>query len=264
MEKHTSKTESGHAATIDERSIPFKPRAALLLDVLPAASPKSTQVNPPAKPDESPQEMLQGLLMRTEASANRTKISRMKWQVAALVLVMLFVPAIAVTFWLQIQTASSGSQLASLEMENISLKNQINTAGLQITGLKSELDTQLNRNIELVGEIAKLKSLKHPLSPAPAVAVAAAAPVAVKTQKNPTPLISTKQPEIKSPALDTSRIEAIRNGKYPSGATRDELKTVLGEPDRIYKSARYEQWVYFGKKTARFWFIGNWLVQAQT
>lgn len=258
MEKHTSQNKPGQVATIDERSIPFKPRAALLLDVLPASSPKAAGIKTQPSSDDSPEEMLQELLMRTETSAQRTQVSRIKWQLATLVLAMLLVPAIAVTIWLQIETGSTGSQRASLEMENKSLKEQINTAGLQINGLKSEFDTQLNRNLELAGEIAKLKSLKQPSSLAPV-----AVPVA-DTQKNiSTPQIASAPLASTQPSQDSSRIEAIRNGKYPSGATRDELKAVLGEPDRIYKSARYEQWVYFGRKTARFWFIGNWLVQAE-
>ena len=259
MEKHTSQNKSGQTATIYERSIPFRPRAALLLDILPSERTKAIATKPVTGPDESSQEMLQGLLMRTEASAQRTQSSRMKWQLATLALAMLLASMLIVTAWLHIETSTTGTQKARLEMENQTLKEQMNTAGIQINGFKGELDTLLNRNLELAGEISKLKPQNQPATVIPSAAITRQEQ-RVSGQNRQTGVSNASV--VMGQPLDSGRIEAIRKGTFPNGASRDELKAVLGQPDRIYKSGRYEQWVYFGRKPGRFWFIGQWLVQS--
>jgi hypothetical protein len=83
------------------------------------------------------------------------------------------------------------------------------------------------------------------------------------TSNFPSPAESSyaKATAVAEQALDAGRIEAIRKGTFPKGAAKGELIAALGEPDRIYKSRGYEQYVYFDKKPGRVWFIGNWLVQ---
>jgi hypothetical protein len=131
----------------------------------------------------------------------------------------------------------TGAQQAGLQAENRSIKEKFNVAGTQIAGLKGEIEILLNRNIELAGENSQLKSLKKSvIVPAPVVT-------------------ETIQP------AENPRIEAIRKGTYPEGTTKDELISALGEPDRVYKSEKYEQLVYFGKKPGRFWFADKWLVR---
>jgi len=239
-------TADGEKARQENQVGHFKPQPSAPPDIKPI---KSAIPAEPAQ-SESSEGMLHQLLMTTEASAERTQSSRRKWQLTSLMLAMLFVPAVAVTGWLYVETNVTGKQRGRLQMENQSLKEQLNTAGTQITGFKNETEALLSRNIELNNENTKLKSQSSmPEAIAPAV----------KMDQRPVALNIVAA----SPALipDAGRIEAIKKGKYPSGTTRAELITVLGEPDRVYKARGYEQLVYFGHKPRRFWFIGNWLVE---
>jgi chorismate mutase len=229
----------------------FRPKATLLLDVLPAQGAKTVDGKQSGAIAEKPEESLQQLLMNTETSARRTQSAKVKWQLASLVLGMLLAATVVIIGWLYFEMNITRTQRSRLAMENQSLKEQLSTTGAQITGFKGEMEALLSRNLELANENAQNKSQRKALpvtSPAVAVKVmqksvaAEAAPAAGKTP-------------------DASRIEAIRKETYPKGATRQELTAVFGEPDRIYKSRGYEQYVYFDKKPARFWFFANCLVQ---
>lgn len=216
----------------------FNPKATLLLNVLPADTGKNA-VEPvkkqqTSKHEESPEKLLQGLLLNTEASAERTQFAKRKWQLASLLTGMLLIAAVAIIGWLYLETSTTGTLRVRLEVENQSLREQVNLAGSQITGLKNEMEALLNRNIELVTENAKLKS--QYVSPVTA---------------------ASRQ----SASVDASRIDAMRKGTYSNGATKAELIAAMGEPDRIYNARGYEQLVYFGKKPGRFWLIGGHVVQ---
>ena len=238
---------------IDSDTTPFRPRAMLLLDIVPAQGVKTadTDKKKAGVMVQSPEESMQQLLINTEASARRTQSAKVKWQLASLVLGMLLAATVVIISWLYFEMNMTGTQRGRLAMENQSLKEQLNTVGAQITGFKGEMEALLSRNLELANENAQIKSQrKAPPVASPAVAVKV-------TQKSVT--VETAPAARQTP--DTSRVEAIRKGTYPKGATKEELTAVLGEPDRIYKSRGYEQYVYFGQKPARFWFFGNCLVQ---
>jgi regulator of replication initiation timing len=238
MENQAGNTsEQTQAGQTQSRSMPLRPQKA-------------------SQASSDKEGMLQQLLVTTETSASRIQSSIRKWQFLSLVLSMLVIPAVILIVWLSADSNAAREQRGRLETENQSLKNQINTANAQIDGAKNEVETLLNRNIELVQENAKLKSKNNP--------TAANAPIAtVKTeQKAGQPIPDeTKIVANATPDLDEGRIDKIRKGKYPSGTTRAELVAVLGEPNRIYTNRGYEQLVYFGRKPGRFWFVGNWLVQ---
>jgi regulator of replication initiation timing len=197
------------------QSQPFNPKATLLLDVLPAEG-----VKPAAN---TPEKLLQGLLLNTEASAERTQFSKRKWQLVSLLTGMLLIAAVAIIGWLYLETSAAAMLRSRLEVENQSLREQTNLAGSQITELKSEMETLLNRNTELTTENAKLKSQN-------------ASPMASK------PAATSKQSASK-------------------GATKEELVAAMGEPDRVYNTRGYEQLVYFGKKPGRFWLIDGHVVR---
>jgi len=229
------------------QSSPFKPKATLLLDILPADGVKTN------KPSESSEELLQQLLMNTEASAQRTEFAKRRWQLASLLSGMLLVATIVVIGLLYVETNATRTPRGQVQTENQALKEQLNAANVQTTGLKGQVDTLLNRNIELVSENSQLKS--QSIAP-----IATASVGAVKVvQRSAEGASSTVA--VVGQAVDTSRVEAIRKGTYPNGTTKAELIAALGEPDRVYKSRNYEQLVYFNRKPGRFWFIGNWLVQ---
>jgi regulator of replication initiation timing len=204
------------------------------LDVLPAESVKPAA----SKPGESPEKLLQGLLSNTKASAEWTQLAKRKWQLVSLLTGTLLIAAVIIIGWLYLETSATATLQGRLQVENQSLREQANLVGAQITGLKSEMEALLNRNIELATENAKLKSQNA--SPA------ASRPAAVSRQ---------------SASVDASRIDAMRKGTYSNGATKAELIAAMGEPDRVYNARGYEQLVYFGKKPGRFWLIGEHVVQ---
>ena len=211
------------------QSQPFNPKATLLLDVLPAEDVKPAA----SKPGKSPGKLLQGFLPNTEASAKRTQFTKRKWQVVSLSTGILLIAAVAIIWWLYLETSAMATLRSRLEVENQSLREQTNLAGSQITELKSEMEALLNRNTELVTENAKLKSQN-------------ASPVASRPAAAP---------------VDASRVAAIKKGTYFNGATKAELVAAIGEPDRVYNALDYEQLIYFGKKPGRFWLIDGHVVR---
>jgi transcriptional regulator with GAF, ATPase, and Fis domain len=206
-------------AKTKHQSQPFNPKATLLLDVLPAAS----------KPVESPEK----LVSNTEASAERTSFTKIKWQLVSLLTGIPLIAAVAIIGWLYLGTSATATLQGKLEAENQSLREQLTLAGVQITALKNDMEALLSRNTELATENEKLKS------------------------QNASPAMASRQ----SAPLDASRIGAIRKGTYSNGTTKAELIAAMGEPDRVYNARGYEQLVYFGKKPGRFWLIDGRVVQ---
>lgn len=238
MENQTKNTSVAEQTVDKNQYQTFNPKATLLLNVLPADAGKTAvepmkKQTPASKPQESPGKLLQGLLLNTESSAEKTPFVKRKWQLVSLLTGILFVMAAAMVVWLALDASATGTQQSKLETENQSLKEQVNLAGSQITGLKNDMEALLNRNIELVTENTKLKS--QDITPAAAASS-------------------------KSASVDASRVEA-KKGTYLSGATKAELIAAMGEPDRVYNARGYEQLVYFGKKPGRFWLTGGHVTQ---
>ena len=228
MEDQTKNTSFAEQTVDKNQYQAFNPKATMHLDVLPTEAGKAA-VEPMKKqtPAGRPEKLLQGLLSNTEASAERTLFTKRKWQLVSLVTVILFVMAAAAVIWLTLETSATGTRL---EIENQSLREQLNLAGTQITGLKTDMEALLNRNIELVAENAKLKS--QGITPAAAASS-------------------------KTASANAGRVEATKL----KGATKTELIEAMGEPDRVYNARGYEQLVYFGKKPGRFWLTGGRVVQ---
>lgn len=235
MENQTKNTAIAEQTVDKNQYQTFNPKATLHLDVLPTEAGKTAvepmEKTPTSKPEESPKKSLQGLSLNTESSAERPHLAQKKWQLVSLLTGILFVTAAAIVVWLALELSATRTQQGRLEAENQSLREQLNLAGSQITGLKNEAEVLLNRNIELT--TGNVKSKPQGITP-----VAAASH--------------------KSASVDTSQGEATKNLK---GATKAELIAAMGEPDRIYNARGYEQLVYFGKKPGRFWLTGGHVVQ---
>jgi regulator of replication initiation timing len=247
MDNQAKNTGLAEQAVDKKQYQPFAPKATLLLNVLPADAGK-TAVEPMKKPpadkhEESPEKLLHGLLMNTEASAERTQFAKRKWQLVSLLTGMLLIAAIAIIGWMSLESGSLAEQRVRIESENQSLREQITLAGSQITGLKTEMEALLNRNIELLTENTKLKSQ----------AITPAAASSKSKSSNSSRQLSS---------IDAGRISEMKKGIYSNGATKEELVSAMGEPDRVYNARGYEQLVYFGKKPGRFWLIGGHIVQA--
>jgi len=229
MENHTKNTAIAEQTVDKNQYQTFNPKATMLLNVLPTEAGKATvepmkKQTPASKPEESREKLLHGLSLNTETSAERTLFTKRKWQLVSLLTGILFVTAAVTVIWLTLETSATGTRL---EAENQSLREQLNLAGSQITGLKNDMEA-------LVTENAKLKSQ--------GITTIAAA-------------------SSKSASVNASRVEAMRKGTYSKGATKAELIAAMGEPDRVYNARGYEQLVYFGKKPGRFWLTGGHVVQ---
>ena len=144
MENQTKNASFAEQTVVDSKQYQtFNPKATLLLDVLPAEAGKTAvepmkKQTPASKPEESSEKLLQGLLLNTEASAERTPLAQRKWQLVSLLTGILFVMAAAIVVWLALEVSATRTQQGRLEAENQSLREQLNLAGSQITGLKNE------------------------------------------------------------------------------------------------------------------------------
>ena len=122
------------------RSSKFKSRPPLLLDIESEQPDNPVEAKHAGGAGESSEELLQQLLVNTETAAQRTQSAKDKWQLTALVLTMLLVSAIVVIAWLSFGVSSAGSLKGRLQVESQSLKEKLNTANVQITGMKGEIE----------------------------------------------------------------------------------------------------------------------------
>ncbi len=163
MENQTKNTGFAEQTVDTNQYQAFNPKATLLLNVAPSDNRKTVvepmkKQTPASKPEESPEKLLQELSLNTEPSPEKTSFAKRKWQLISLLTGILFITAAAMVVWLALETSTTRTQQARLEAENQSLREQVNLAGSQITGLKNDVESLLNRNIELTTENAKLKS----------------------------------------------------------------------------------------------------------
>lgn len=260
METTTKKNGAAKIETAEVKTyqtIAFKPRPTLLLDVLPEGDFQTESIKPGeqtagqdagGRAGDDPQEMLGTLLRNAETCALRTQRAKMRWQLAVLVMGTLLVPAGLLIGLMTYEKNIGVTQKGRLEMENQTLKSRVNSAGVQIDGLKREIENLKKRNAES--------------SVAPRSFATVAAPAAsINEEQKPTEN-NRQQAAAAGQVIDMGRVEAIKKGKYPMGASKTELMAVLGQPDRTYAARNYEQLLYFGQKPGRFWFIGGYLVQA--
>ncbi len=254
MSKETGVAKIKTAEVKTHQTTAFRPKPTLLLDVLPEDNmtnwpPAAVQKDgtKPADNQEKPDQILAQLLENAETFAQRTQSSKMRWQLATLVMGILLVPAILLIGLMSREMTVGGIKKGQMAMEYQMLKSQVNSADIQVGGLKKEIENLKKRNAE---------AAVVPRS------FAAAAIPAASTRKEPKPVENNRhQAAAAEQVIDTSRIDAIKKGKYPMGASKTELMAALGHPDRVYSARNYEQLLYFGRKPGRFWFIGGYLVQ---
>jgi len=85
----------------------------------------------------------------TSPSNVRAAGAERKWQLISLVTGILFIMAVAIVVWLALDISAAGTLQSKLESENQSLREQLNIAGTQITGLKNDMETLLTENAKL-------------------------------------------------------------------------------------------------------------------
>lgn len=242
--------------TIDKNKItPFRPRPVLLLDVLPENGSQAANIvkqfpggqAPSGQAGDDSQEMFETLLRNAETCVLRTQKSKTRWQLAVLMMGILMAPAGLLIGLMAYEMKIGVTQTGQLAMENQTLKSRVNSAGVQIDGLKDEIENLMKHKPVVSGDTHNTQ------------AVPAAAALVTEDKK---PVNNNHQKaEVKEQVIDTSRIETIRKGKCLIGVSREEIVTAFGEPDRTYSGRNYEQLVYFGRKPGRFWLVADRLIK---
>jgi hypothetical protein len=218
---------------------------------IPAAKddwPDKTVTETREKTGEQPEVLLHTLLTNAEGAAHRNETSRRKWQLLSLLSLMLIVPACAAIVWLYTELNATTIRDVRMTIENKTLAEQLNTTGAKTTDSGSQLESLQGENIRLMLENANLKAQNDVL--------AARLDSLSKTPRTAQPargIVSPQSPT--APAeLNQSRLDAIKRGNYPADMTKQELIAAMGQPDRILKSDKYEQLLYFNRSPGRFWF----------
>ncbi|UCE99247.1 MAG: hypothetical protein JSV82_08785 [Planctomycetota bacterium] len=183
----------------------------------------------------SRQTMIRTFLAKAEASAQKSEISRKRWQLLAFVSLLLLAATLYAAVWAHAQLSALTNYIPASYMG----EGRLQAANLKVAELTQQIEQLRITNAHLTLENAGLEaqysllaiegqSIKEPAQAEPA------------------------QPE--PPAHDEERLTAIRNRMYPEDMTKDELIAALGRPDRLYKTELYEQLVYFERSPSRFWF----------
>lgn len=213
----------------------------------------------------TPEVLLQRLLAKAEVSAQKSDMSRKKWQLLSLVSLMLFATALYVTFWIYMDTSALTTDQIRLRMDNQALTKQLHSANTEVSDLSRQLDLLLNTNSQLVAENANLKVQNS----SPSIRVESlnqpdqsADNVELTNITGKSTALESNLPKAKGTPQDQGRLNAIRKGIYPQDMTKAELIAALGKPDRIYKGKLYEQLVYFDRSPGRFWFKNGPFLEA--
>jgi len=213
----------------------------------------------------SPEVLLQRLLVQAEASAEKNYMLQKRWQLACLVLLMLFVGALSIIIWLYVDIRVLTLDQDRLRMDKYTLTEQLHSASAKVSDLNGRLNLQRNDTDRLTAYSAGLGNRNKSLS-GKVNSLSRAADGLQLTRVEDKPVkpvkVQTNTQQAERTPLDPSRLNSIGKGIYPEDMTRAELIASLGEPDRIYKGGQYEQLVYFDRSPGRFWFRNGPFVQA--
>jgi len=208
--------------------------------------------------DTSPESLLQKLLITTERLAQKTELARQKWQLIALVLIMLLIPVFALSIWSYVESVSVRTSQANLLITNQGLTVDLQTAKTEVTDMTRRVDLLTVQNIDLVTENFRLKDQSQNQQISRSIPFRAESPTSnlavLEPVENQPRAIEPLKIETAVVQLEQDRLNAIRRGSYPRDMTSTELVAVLGQPDRTYNSGVFKQLLYFDKKPGRFWF----------
>jgi regulator of replication initiation timing len=194
-----------------------------------------------------PSQYARPLSAKIEGSAKKSIIPLQKWQLFALVSLLIFAATICVAVWAYSYVHTANTDRTNWQSDKLVIETQLQSADSKAAELAEQLEELKTINAQLTLENAGLAAqctlLADNLQSLKQAAEA-------RLQKNT--LTSFEQPAPAAP--DENRLNAIRSGSYPYDMTKDELVVALGEPDRRYKTDSDEQLVYFGRSPGRFWF----------
>jgi len=213
---------------------------------------------------QSPEVLLQRLLVQAEASAEKNYILQKRWQLVSFVSLLLFIGAMLIVIWLYIDVRALAWDQDRLRMDKHTLTEQLQVADVRVTEVGSRLNLLENRADRLSVDNAELGRQNELLSDKLKSLGAAAGLESRRLADEPVELAKTATDagRTKAKVQDQSRLNSIRKGIYPEDMTRAELIASLGEPDRIYKDVQYDQLVYFDRSPGRFWFRNGPFIKA--
>lgn len=231
-----------------------------VIDVDASERLKETKVDENQLP--SPEVLLQTLLIKAEASAQKSEISRKRWQLLSFVSLMLFIGTLYTVIWVYMDADSLTMDQSRLRMDKYTLTEQLHSANTKVTELGHQVGLLRNQNDQLAIENVNLRAQNSSLSNNVESLNQSTDNDELKYAEDEPRGFENKSYQTQRTPQDRSRLNAIQKGIYPQDMTKDELIASLGEPDRVYKGKLYEQLVYFDRSPGRFWFKNGPFLEA--
>ncbi len=231
-----------------------------VIDVDASERLKETKVDENQLP--SPEVLLQTLLIKAEVSAQKSEISRKRWQLLSFVSLMLFIGILYTIIWVYMEVDSLTMDQSRLHMDKYTLTEQLHSANTKVTELRHQAGLLRNQNDQLAIENVNLRAQNSSLSNNVESLNQSTDNDELKYAEDEPRGFENKSYQAQHTPQDRSRLNAIQKGIYPQDMTKDELIASLGEPDRVYKGKLYEQLVYFDRSPGRFWFKNGPFLEA--
>lgn len=204
--------------------------------------------------------LLHTLLLKAEESARKNEMSRKKWQLVCLGLLVFFVGSLFTAISVYVNADSKNWDQRRLYTANYTLREQLESANTRVMELSRQVGKLENQNAQLGVINSSLKAQKVSVSNNVQSANAATESGKAEYAKVKVAAVAEKKAEVPQRASrqqasrERGRLDSIAKGSYPQDMTKKELVASLGEPDRFYSGRGYEQLVYFGRSPCRFWF----------
>ena len=238
--------------TKEKRITALRQKDKAVVDVDGTEKQKESEAEEQQEP--SREVLLHTLLVKAEESARKNEISRKKWQLLCLCLLVLFIGALFTAISVYMSADAKSWDQSRLYTATYTLREQLELANTRVMELSRQVGQLENQNAQLGVINSSLKaqkvSLSNTLQPPKGVTEGGNAGYAEVT----TVAVEKKQESTQQASRERGRLESIAKGEYPQDMTKKELVASLGEPDRIYSGRGYEQLVYFDRSPCRFWF----------
>jgi regulator of replication initiation timing len=236
----------------EKRITTLHQKGKTVIDVDASEKRRERKVEEPEGP--SREVLLHTLLVKAEESARKNEMSRKKWQLLCLGLLVLFIGALFTAISVYVDADAKSWDQSRLYTANYTLKEQLESANTRVIELSRQVGQLENQNAQLGVENSSLRAQKVSLSNTVQPAKAATESGKTEYAEVRTAAVEKKQGSTQKASRERGRLASIAKGEYPQDMTKKELVASLGEPDRVYMGRGYEQLVYFNRSPCRFWF----------
>ena len=212
----------------------------------------------------SPEVLLQRLLLKAETSAQKSDISRKKWQLVSFVSLMLLAVTLYTVIWMNMEVNALSGEQGRLRIDKRALAGQVRSANTKASEASERVELLRNQNERLAIENISLREQNRSLFSKVESLNRTTDIGELKYAKDKPRGPEKKWHQTEDRPQVQSRLNTIQEGIYPKDMTKDELIASLGEPDRVYKGEVYEQLLYLGRSPGRFWFKNGPFLDATT